>query len=371
MVYLLKYEWHKFIRTKKNWLVFLLILCSFIGYVSFNGYQNHVYTEAKTEQFSKARQNAMYDITNMANYQFLAKKEKDKQYYGNAIEYFKRLYSCANDLYRDYSTSAVSLDDLIQWNDLLIEGKTKKYTIISYTTYSLDYLKKTQKEYRYLKKNHIPIKHSPYVCTTSNLAVNLSNHYLGAVLLILYFLLIFDIFKEFDQGVYKILFTSKYDTLKIILTKVVFSIFLLIGFIGLIVLLFGVNTLIFGMGNTQYSFSVGNHIYMESKILMYIIFITIAMSLFLIGVYTLISCLFKSTTTSLVITITLYLMVNLFSQNLHKINYFIGFLNVDMFSMLQQNKIFTICIMNIVVLIVCVILSILLLKKRDLIVTGD
>lgn len=55
MVYLLKYEWHKFIRTKKNWLVFLLILCSFIGYVSFNGYQNHVYIEAKTEQFSKAR----------------------------------------------------------------------------------------------------------------------------------------------------------------------------------------------------------------------------------------------------------------------------------------------------------------------------
>lgn len=155
MVYLLKYEWHKFIRTKKNWLVFLLILCSFIGYVSFNGYQNHVYIEAKTEQFSKARQNAMYDITNMANYQFLAKKEKDKQYYGNAIEYFKRLYSCANDLYRDYSTSAVSLDDLMQWNDLLIEGKIKKYTIISYTTYSLDYLKKTQKEYRYLKKNSI------------------------------------------------------------------------------------------------------------------------------------------------------------------------------------------------------------------------
>lgn len=33
MVYLLKYEWHKFIRIKKNWLVFLLILCSFIGYV--------------------------------------------------------------------------------------------------------------------------------------------------------------------------------------------------------------------------------------------------------------------------------------------------------------------------------------------------
>lgn len=191
MVYLLKYEWHKFIRTKKNWLVFLLILCSFIGYVSFNGYQNHVYIEAKTEQFSKARQNAMYDITNMANYQFLAKKEKDKQYYGNAIEYFNRLYSCANDLYRDYSTSAVSLDDLMQWNDLLIEGKIKKYTIISYTTYSLDYLKKTQKEYRYLKKNHIPIKHSPYVCTTSNLAVNLSNYYLGAVLLILYFLLIY------------------------------------------------------------------------------------------------------------------------------------------------------------------------------------
>lgn len=139
----------------------------------------------------------------------------------------------------------------------------------------------------------------------------------------------------------------------------------------MIVLLFGVNTLIFGMGNTQYSFSVGNHIYMESKILMYIIFITIAMSLFLIGIYTLISCLFKSTTTSLVITITLYLMVNLFSQNLHKINYFIGFLNVDMFSMLQQNKIFTICIMNIVVLIVCVISSVLLLKKKDLIVTGD
>ena len=79
----------------------------------------------------------------------------------------------------------------------------------------------------------------------------------------------------------------------------------------------------------QYSFSVGNHIYMESKILMYIIFITIAMSLFLIGVYTLISCLFKSTTTSLVITITLYLMVNLFSQNLHKINYFIGFLKAS------------------------------------------
>lgn len=75
MVYLLKYEWQKFICTKKNWLVFLLILCSFIGYVSFNGYQNHVYIEAKTEQFSKARQNAMYDITNMVNYQFLAKKQ--------------------------------------------------------------------------------------------------------------------------------------------------------------------------------------------------------------------------------------------------------------------------------------------------------
>ena len=61
------------------------------------------------------------------------------------LNILKRLYSCANDLYRDYSTSAVSLDDLMQWNDLLIEGKTKKYTIISYTTHSLDYLKRHRK----------------------------------------------------------------------------------------------------------------------------------------------------------------------------------------------------------------------------------
>lgn len=371
MACLLKYEWKKFIHTKKNWLVFVLILCSFIGYVSFNGYQNHVYIEAKTEKFSKARQNATYDITNMANYQFLAEKEKEKQYYGDAIEYFKRLYSSANDLYRDYSTSTVSLDDLMQWNALLIEGKTKKYTIVSYTTDSLKQLKKTQKEYRYLKRNHIPIKRTPYVCTTSNLVVNLSNHYLGAVLLILYFLLIFDLFKEFDQGTYKILYTSKYNISKIIFTKALFSILLLIGFIGLFALLFGVNTLLFGIGNTQYPFSIGNQIYAESKICLYILFITIAMCLFLIGIYTLISCVFKSITTSLVITITIYLMINLFGESFRKINYFIGFLNIDLFSMLQQNKIFILCIMDIVVLMVCVILSVLWLKKKDLIVKGD
>ncbi len=41
------------------------------------------------------------------------------------LNILKGSYSCANDLYRDYSTSAVSLDDLMQWNDLLIEGKKK------------------------------------------------------------------------------------------------------------------------------------------------------------------------------------------------------------------------------------------------------
>lgn len=60
MVYLLKYEWQKFIRTKKNWLVFLLILCSFIGYVSFNGYQNHVYIEAKTVFQGKTKRYVRY-----------------------------------------------------------------------------------------------------------------------------------------------------------------------------------------------------------------------------------------------------------------------------------------------------------------------
>lgn len=158
MVYLLKYEWQKFIRTKKNWLVFLLILCSFIGYVSFNGYQNHVYIEAKTEQFSKARQNAMYDITNMANYQFLAKKEKDKLYYGNAIEYFNRLYSCANDLYRDYSTSAVSLDDLMQWNDLLIEGVVSLKRLLNQSilkSWSSKMIKKSLEAYFFTLKNKI------------------------------------------------------------------------------------------------------------------------------------------------------------------------------------------------------------------------
>ena len=136
-------------------------------------------------------------------------------------------------------------------------------------------------------------------------------------------------------------------------------------------LLFGVNTLLFSMGNTQYPFSIGNNIYTESKICLNILFITIAMCLFLIGIYTLISFLFKSTTTSLVITITIYLMINLFGESFRKINYFFGFLNIDLFSMLQQNKIFILCIMDIVVLMVCVILSVLWLKKKDLIVKGD
>ncbi len=49
MMNLLMYEWKKFIYNKKNKIVFLIILVSFIGYVSFHFYQNQIYMEKKVE----------------------------------------------------------------------------------------------------------------------------------------------------------------------------------------------------------------------------------------------------------------------------------------------------------------------------------
>lgn len=371
MINLLKYEWKKFLYNKKNKIVFLLAFCSFIGYASFHIYQNHIFMQTKTEQFYKIRQNVQYDIENMSNYQFLAEKTEDKQYYGEILEYFNKLYNSANDLYRDYSNSTNSLNDLIRWNELLIEGKTKKYEINMYTNDSLEQLKKNKNELYYLKQNHIPIKESPYVCLSSNLIVNLSKFNLGFVILIFYFLLIFDLFSEFDCGAYKILYSSKNNFLGIVLSKVFFSILILLLLILMLALLVCLNSFVFGLGNMQYPYSIGTNIYQESTIIFYTFCIIASMCLFLIGVYTLISCLFKFTTTSVVLTITIYLMINLFGEYLSKFNYLIGFLNIDLFSMIQQNKVVLTCLMDISILVVCIILSTLIIQKKDLVVRGD
>ena len=371
MMNLLMYEWKKFIYNKKNKMVFLIILVSFIGYVSFHFYQNQIYMEKKVEQFYTIRQNIQYDIENMINYQSLVEKPEEKQYYGKKLEYFNKLYNSSNDLYCDYSNSINSLDDIILWNELLIEGKTKKYEINMYTNDSLEKLKKNKKELRYLEQNHIPIKESSYVCSSLNLIVNLAKLNLGFVIGIFYFLLIFDVFSEFDCGTYKILYSTKDNYFKIILSKMIFSFFVLILFVAFIVLLFFFNFFTFGLGNIQYPFSIGTNVYSEIKIVIYIFLIIISMCIFLIGVYALISYLLKSTTTSLVVTITIYLIMNLAGEYFSTFNYLIGFLNIDISCMIQQNKVGLTCLMDIIVLVVCVIFSTLVLQKKDIVVKGD
>ena len=368
MICLLKYEWKKFIYNKKNWFVFLLILASFIGYVSFHAYENQMYMDTRKEEFSKYRQNALYDITNMANYQALSKNDEEKQYYTNAVTYFKDVYACANTLYQEYSTFSVSLNHLMRWNSLMIQGLEQKINIVSYNTNSLVELKKIKKEYQYLQSHHISLKESPYVCTTSNLIVNLTKNGLGFVILILFFLLIYDVFNEFDSGVYKILYSSSYDLKKILCSKVLFLILLLMGYILLFVILFGWNSFIFGMGNLVYPYSIGNAIYAESHIIVRIVVLVFGMNLFLIGVYTCISILFKSTTRSLVIMTLLYFAVNLFQSNLKTISNWIGFLGPNLFSMLQQKNILLTLATDMFVLIVLLIGSTIILKKQDLIV---
>ena len=368
MICLLRYEWKKFLYNKKNWIVLVLILASFIGYVSFHVYENQAYMDTKKEEFSKYRQSALYDITNMANYQSLSKTDKEKEYYANAIEYFKEVYDCANTLYQEYASSSLQLDHLMNWNALMIQGKDNKINIVSYTRDTMEELTKMKREYQYIKKNHISIKKTPYVCTTSNLIMNLTKNQLGFVVLILFFLWIYDVFNEFDSGAYKVLYSSGYDFKKILCSKILFSVFLLIGYILLFIILFGVNSCIFGIGNLEYPFSIGTRIYPESTIIIRILLLIFGMNVFLIGVYTCISILFKSTTRSLVIMTLLYFAVNLFQSNLKTISNWIGFLGPNLFSMLQQKNILLTLATDMFVLIVLLIGSTIILKKQDLIV---
>lgn len=364
---LLIYEWKKFRYNKKNGLIFVLILISFVGYVFSNFYMNNKYQKDMISNFYDYRQKALYDIENMSNYQSLVEDIFEQNYYSKAERYFRNLYDCANTLYKEYSDSTIKVDDLIHWNEILIKGKKENINVNVYTNDTLNKLKAKRKELKFLKKYNISVKESPYVCTSSNLIINISRFNLGFLLLVFFYLLIINVYDEFDSGVYKILYSSKHKKSKILLSKCAFSSLLLLMYIFLLVFLFMINGLIFGFGDLNYPYSIGNVIYSERIIIIKILFYIVLMCLFLICVYSLFTCFVKSIGNALSILLTVYLMIDLFASNFRFIDVFMGFINPNFDKMLQINNDFYVFLMDLIFMIICAYLNLKYLDKKDMI----
>lgn len=281
MKQLIKIEWFKLLRNKKNWvIVFACIVLMLI-----NGYQNM----AKNEEFIKDR---IYYLDQESDNALMQRDELEKEMQGideNSKEWKALIeqydfWSYETDASRlllgyyknrsnSYGTDQMIAELSIERDRKLVEAVQKKYSGILFEFYTPEKeIKERQNEIyiiqELIKENDENLRidsdakflySSPYEMNGLNFLAIIFDNGIFLFITLLLFLIVSDLYtKEIEQGSYKFYMTSPYHRSQIIVAKIMSAALFSILFISLSLAIgFIVFSIWNDIGDIKYPYVVG------------------------------------------------------------------------------------------------------------------
>lgn len=259
MYRLIQLEWIKFIESRKNRMILLIMILYIIGIVFYNQYQYRHYF-SNVEKSMTAERNKASSYLNII--QLL--KKNDANYKENPDELLFLNTEIKKSLLLEYFFKDLNLEDwkyVLQTENQkfsnLIWGEENKFikgTILNARGQNPLFMKSKIIQNQYLIDNNIVPYINPYEINGINFLLLLLNRHTPLILIILAVLLSIDIFSgEMEEGTYKLYFTQPYSRKTIYWSKIFSILFFSIGIIAvLIILFFIIICVIFGFGEPTY-----------------------------------------------------------------------------------------------------------------------
>lgn len=264
MTRLIQGEWIKFIQSRKNRIVFLLLFCYLLGIVIYSIKADKEYYVNMEEAMRTERREAANKLDSII---LLEKTDENFESNPDEVEYYKIESSTSLMLEHYYRMKDFKNWDRMletenkKFNNLIIgekKGFVEKHLLRARNQYPTVLQRKIAKN-EYLLKNNIKPYFTPYELNGMQFLTFLLKGYSPMILIIFCIILSIDIFlREFEEGSYKLCFTQPYNRKKIYWSKVYSILLFVIGLMVLLILLFFiVISLIYGLGSSKYPKPVG------------------------------------------------------------------------------------------------------------------
>lgn len=270
MIKLIKLEWIKFVESRKNRMVIVLIFLFLLGLLSYNQiqYKNYFTSQEKSMIEQKRKANSSLNIINLLI-------EKDKEYKENPEEILFLEREEKNSLMLEYYYKNFKVEDstniLKTQNEKfenLIFGESNgfiKTNILKARGQSPISVMRYISQNTHIIDNDIQPIINPYKLNRINFLLILLKGYTPLILIIFAVLLSIDIFSsEMEEGSYKLHFTQPFSRKSIYWAKILSGVFFSLGVLfALISLFFLVISLTHGIGEYYYPEAIAS-----SKILL-------------------------------------------------------------------------------------------------------
>lgn len=372
---LLKYEFQKFIYNKKNLVIIVSIIISLISFVGYNHYLDQQYSiNMKNEMLeianysSKTAKGIEISMKNLEEGEQKEQLREQKQFWADLNS--KSLILVNYYIFDSYQEIEFIKSEIL-WNKLILKGMEKKYNLDRVTRESKNTIKEKISKSQYIIDNEVKVPNSPYECNFFNLFNLIFMGYPTLVFTFFFLLLIFDITTtEFENGSYKIMYSTKESITKIVSVKAITSLILVFSYILLIITIFSLTGLIFGFGTFSYPYSVDTQIFQIGIMVIFMLLLYTVSLITLSGMVLLISYITNSSSVTLVVMIMAYMMVIIFQQifEFQNLYAYIPFCYPFVREIIQENGIMVCSSIGIIVFIVIVFVCMKYMKGKDLLV---
>lgn len=316
---LLKYEFQKFIYNKKNFAVIIAFIVFLSGLIIYNHRLDQEYSNTMSTRMWEIADYSKLMVKSMDITSKFMKEEKQVQAYEEQKQFWYKFNTKTLNLVNAYKhddyRNMTFIENEIAWNELLLEGLNKGYNMNNVTSDRIVNIQEKITQDQYILENKIEIPHSPYETTFFNLFNLIFTGYSTLLLAFFFLLLVFDLnTAEFENGSYKIMYSGKDPVTKIIKAKMVFSFLLVLFYLFLILAVFVIAGIIFGLGDSIFPYPVGMNTYPSYYIclIMLVLYFVALLSLSAIILY--VSYKTYSSSVTLVVAITAYMMILVFQQ---------------------------------------------------------
>lgn len=316
---LYRYELHKFIFQKKNGVLIILLLLFLTGFIAMNYQKDQAYPEDMKNRMMDYAETAR-DSAKMASTAAIYLNDPTEiRKLEEEAEFWNKFSGVCSVLQADYSDrNHHSLDFLHKeatWYRMISEGREQGYNTDQITQWNDKTLQEKMKVNQYLIKENLSPLNSPFECNFFNLINLLFSDYYPLVLTMLFLLMVFDICSsEFENGTYKTIYATPVSRSMILKTKFLFMLSAMIVFILLILLVFGIAAIFFGMGSFTYPYLINSVISGIAKADGYLFVIFFSNLLFMMAVLVCLGYSTHSSSLSLAVVIVLYAVAVIYRQ---------------------------------------------------------
>lgn len=356
----MRYELKKFMFNNRNVGVFGFLTLFLICFIGYNIYMDVHYNESQIIMYKKAYQvseNMMGSLNSDEEYTFWKSVNRNS---------YLLIQLCFNK----ENTTEEYIVTRIVWNDLMVQANENGYVVKEFESRNIQTILNEIKQLKYLKSNNIRLLNSPYEPNTFNILNEFFGQKIYLILLLIICILLCDVYGlEIDDGFYKYLYASGLSKQKILMNKIMFSVFVSFVTISLTIAILLLSGLIFGFGNSEYPYFYFNQMYMVKDIILQSLMLMMAESVFLIGISSLWFSFSLNGNFMLVMNLILYALFYVIGNIMNYQHYFIyiPFLHIDFINLIFHKKVVLSIFVSLAYFIFACIISINFFNKRELV----